>query len=222
MKWLIRLYPERWRRRHGLEMGLLLDDMQPMSLRRRFSTGVDILRGAVDAHLTMVSSTEPSIRSVLRRAALVALLVWAALSVEIVLSNVVFPRPGDDWLSVLLCYLVVFGALGITGAVVVRVAPSWRVVSAAGAMAGGLIGALTILTFLVVDNAFLDIVSQQQEKIDGLAASGLGSMRAYVNLSLLFGFCVLSGFLAVAGAGLAVMGGVVGSARRDGHLRRSA
>ena len=222
MKRLIRVYPAWWRERHAAEMTRLLEDLEPMSWRRRLSTGLDLLRGAADAHLMgppRQSGMHLLVRSALRRAALVALLVWVALTVEIVRSNVVHASTADDdGVSVLVSYLAVFGALATVGALAAQVVPDWRVVAAAGAAAGALIGALTILTYAVVDNVFLGVVSRQSAKIDGLAASGMDSMRMYINTSLLLGFCVLSGFLAIAGAGLAVAGGLTSRAYR----RRSA
>jgi hypothetical protein len=206
VKHLIRLYPGRWRQRYGAEVSRLLDDLAPMPRRARLSAGVDLLRGALAAHLETAGSPQ---RAAVRRAALVAVVVWAALSVEIVLTNVVFPTTrDDDAVSVLICYLAVFAALGLTGALAARVATGWRTFALAGAVAGTLIGAGTIATFVVVDNAFLGIVGQQQAKIDGLTHSGMSSMRVYVNVSLLLGFVVLSGFLAVAGAGLGAAGGL--------------
>jgi hypothetical protein len=211
VKYLIRLYPAQWRRRYGAEVSRLLDDLAPMPLRARLSTGFDLLRGALTAHVETTGS--PS-RAAVRRAILVAVVVWAALSVDIVLTNVVFPTTqDDDAASVLICYLAVFAALGLTGALAAQVAAGWRTYALAGAVAGALIGAATVATFLVVDNAFLGIVGQQQAKVDGLAHSGMTSMRAYVNVSLLLGFAALTGFLALAGAAVAVAGGLAMRAR---------
>jgi hypothetical protein len=206
VKYLIRLYPTRWRRRYGAEVSRLLDDLAPMPLGARLSTGLDLLRGALAAHVQITGSP---VRAAVRRAVLVAVIVWVALSVDIVLTNVVFPTTqDDDAVSVLICYLAVFAALGLTGALAAQVATGWRTYALAGAVAGGLIGAATVVTFLVVDNAFLGTVGEQQAKIDGLAHSGMSSMRAYVNVSLLFDFALLTGFLALAGAGLAAVGGL--------------
>jgi hypothetical protein len=47
----------------------------------------------------------------------------------------------------------------------------------AGLVAGSMIGALTAATFAVVDNVWLDIIVQQQSKIDGFAHSAAASMR---------------------------------------------
>jgi hypothetical protein len=209
MKRLIRLYPARWRRRYGSEMDRLLDDMGPLSARARLSVAFDLVRGAWDAHLTHAPS-----RATLGRAVLVALVVWVGLTVEIVRSNVIFPSAEDnDGLSVVVSYLAVFAALALTGAIAADRSRDWRTFAVAGAVAGGLIGALTIISFAVVDNVFLDIVAQQQVKIEGLARSGGTSMRTYVNGGLAVAFVVLTGFFAVAGAGLAVLGGITRSLR---------
>lgn len=213
MKRLLRLYPARWRHEYGDEFAQVLEDLGPLSLRRRISVMADLLWGAADAHLRASPLREPSVSAVLRRAILVASIVWAALSVEIVLSNVVFPTTGDnDGASVLISYLAVFVALTTVGVLTCRLARDWRIVALAGGIAGALVGVLTIGTYTVIDNVFLDVVSRQQPKIDGLAGSGFTSMRTYINLNLLFAGALLSTFLAFAGAGLAVLGG---------HIRRA-
>jgi NO-binding membrane sensor protein with MHYT domain len=173
----------------------------------RLSAGLDLFRGAIDAHLTLEPKMEAGTRSALRWAVGLALSVWAALAAVIVLTNVVFPsRTDNDGISVLLGYLGIFAALYYTGVRAARVTPSRWIAVISGAIAGALIGFLTIATFLAVDNTFLDIVSQQQSKIDGLANSGMTSMRDYINASLLPGLGFLSVALAVLGAGLAFLG----------------
>jgi hypothetical protein len=80
-------------------------------------------------------------------------------------------------------------------------------VAVSGAVAGAVIGLLTIGTFFVVDNVWLDIVSRQQTKIDGLAHSGGGSMRDYINAGLAGAAILLPIMLASFGAILAIGGG---------------
>jgi hypothetical protein len=46
MKWLLRLYPARWRERYGEEFGAVL-----ASQRASFGLVLDVIGGAVDAHL---------------------------------------------------------------------------------------------------------------------------------------------------------------------------
>ncbi|MEV6983953.1 hypothetical protein AB0M95_22215 [Sphaerisporangium sp. NPDC051017] len=222
MKRLILLYPPRWRRRYGDEMSRLIDDLGPTSLRARLSVGADLLRGAFDAHLAKEARMTRDTRMAVRRGVLVALVVWGALSVEIVLSNVVFPTTGDDdGLAVLVSYLCVFAAPAFTGVLAARTTTGPRGLAAAGAIAGALVGALTVTTYLVIDNVFLDTIGRQQSKIDGLAHSGMTSMRAYVNVNLLFALAALTIFLGVAGAGLSVASGLIARARRAAKNART-
>jgi hypothetical protein len=209
MKRLLRLYPAWWRDRYGAEMAALLDDLPR---RARAATAVDLLRGALDARFALAKESgmpSPGARSV-RVAVLLALATWVALSVGIVLTNVVFPhRRGDDTLDVLLAYFSVFIVLAVVGYLAARRGASTRGIVLCGALAGVLIGLLTIGTFFVVDNVWLDIVSQQQTKIDGLARSGGGSMRAYINAGLSGAAVGLPLILAAFGAMLSLAGGSI-------------
>jgi uncharacterized membrane protein YeiB len=88
----------------------------------------------------------------------------------------------------------------------------------AGILAGAMIGALTVLTFAVVDNVWLAIVSQQQTKIDGFAASGAASMREYVNHTLIGPAVFLTLGLGVFGAAFGALGGLAGRAPSNRRL----
>lgn len=216
--WFIRLYPRAWRHRYGDEMAQLLDDLGPMPAAARLRKAADLMRGAVDAHLTTGMVVSRETRVALRWAVAIALAVWAGLSTEVVLSNVVFPSGVDnDGISVLVSYTAVLAAMVLTGMPAARVTSSRRTHALAGAVTGVLIAVATIATFAVVDNLFLDTISRQQAKIDGLAHSGMTSMRAYVNLGLALGGAGLALFLGVTGAGLAILGGIIG--RRRLHPR---
>lgn len=83
----------------------------------------------------------------------------------------------------------------------------------AGLIAGALIGALTVVTFAVVDNVWLGIVSQQQTKIDGFASSGAASMREHLNHSLIGPAVFFTVGLGVLGAALGGLGGFTERAR---------
>ena len=149
-------------------------------------------------------------RKAIRRGVLIAVLCWLGLSVEIVLSNVVFPSRGDDdGVSVLLSYLGIFVVLFATGALAARAGSGRRGQVIAGILAGALIGGLTVATFAVVDNVWLDVVARQQTKIDGFAGSGAGSMREYINDGLVGAAVVLTVALGVFGAALSLVGGSV-------------
>lgn len=201
---LLRLYPRRWRRRYGGEMARLLDDLGPLTRRQ----GYDLFLGAIDAHLTMGATMSSSARAAVRRALVVAGIVWLILSVVIVLSNVVFASAQDDdgpW--VVAGYLAVFASFLIVGRLAARDTPDRRIHAVAGAVAGAVTGILVTGTFFAVDNIFLSTISKQQTKIDGLAQSGMTSMRTYVNQGLIgplvfwtIGFAVIGAMLAMAGA----------------------
>ena len=64
-----------------------------------------------------------------------------------------------------------------------------------------------------MDNIFLDTVSKQVDKIRGFQRSDYASMRAYINWSLLSGALFSLPALAMIGAALGGIGGVL--ARRD-------
>lgn len=207
MKKLLRLYPAWWRERYGGEMAALLDDLPR---RAHAAMVVDLLRGAFDARYALAkesSMSSPTSRSI-RRSILIAVAVWVVLSVDIVLTNVVFPsRQDNDLLDVSLSYLAVFAVLATIGYLAVRRGTELAGAALSGAVAGAVIGLLTAGTFFAVDNVWLDIVSQQQVKIDGLAQSGGGSMRDYINAGLVGVAVFLPIMLAAFGAVLAVGAG---------------
>jgi hypothetical protein len=60
--------------------------------------------------------------------------------------------------------------------------------------------------FAVIDNAFLSVVSHQQAKLAGFRASGMTSMRDYINASLAATAPGVTLLLTVAGAFLASLG----------------
>jgi hypothetical protein len=215
MKGLLRLYPAWWRDRYGAEMAALLDDLPR---RARLRTALDLVRGALDARFALTKESgmaTPTGRSI-RIAILLALGIWVVLSVDIVLTNVVFPQPqGDDTVDVLLGYFAVFATLGTVGFLAARRGARTLTVALCGAIAGALTGLLSIGTFFVVDNVWLDIVSRQQSKIDGLARSGGGSMRDFINSGLTGAAIGLPLILAAFGVVLAVGGGEIANWRRS-------
>jgi hypothetical protein len=214
MKRLLSLYPAWWRRRYEAEMRVLIEDLRAEPRRMRLAMILDLLRGAVDARLAKEFRMPSNFGRALRRGLLIGLAVWALVSVEIVLSNVVFPsRVDNDGPAVAIGYFVIFTSLALVGVFAERTRTSLLGVTLVGALAGALIGALTMGTFAVVDNAFLDIVSRQQTKIDGFARSGASSMRDYINASL--AATALGMTLFLAGIGAVLAGGAGLLARRQ-------
>lgn len=78
----------------------------------------------------------------------------------------------------------------------------------AGVVAGLVVAVFVMATFAVIDNAFLSVVSHQQGKIEGFYASGMTSMRDYINASLRATAPGVAVELAVAGALLGSLGSV--------------
>ena len=215
MIWLVRLYPKRWRARYGDELEQLVRDLQPAGPR----LALDLVRGAVGMHVLGVfrgvAMNTVRRRSMLRTLA-IAGVVWLGISVEILLSNVVFPsKTDDDTIPVLVSYACLFAALFLVGFVTARAGASRRMQVAAGVLAGALIGLLTAATFLVVDNVWLDIVAQQPTKIDGFAHSGAASMREFINDGLVGVFVFLPVGLGFFGALFGLAGGLAGDLGRS-------
>jgi uncharacterized membrane protein len=209
MRWLIRLYPAGWRERYGDELEQLLCDLRPSASKAAVAT--DLVRGALDARLQRGIDMQKSDRTAIGRGVLIGAIIWLGLSVEVLLSNVVFPsKTDDDAVPVLVSYLCIFAALFLTGMVAARGGAGRKGQIIAGLVAGAMIGALTVATFAIVDNVWLDIVARQQTKIDGFAHSGAASMREYINDGLIGAAVFLTIALGVLGAALSLLGGFVG------------
>jgi hypothetical protein len=119
------------------------------------------------------------------------------------LGNVVFPSADDRTAGVLAGDAYLLLALMAAGVVARRVSGRRYAPVIAGVAAGLVLAVLGMATFAVIDNAFLSIVSHQQAKIVGLRASGMTSMRAYINSDL-----------EAAAPGVAVMLAILGGSWR--------
>jgi hypothetical protein len=214
VKWLIRLYPARWRERYGGELEQLVRDLRPS--RSTAGIALDLVKGAFDVHVQQGIGLQVGDRKAIKRGMVIAGAVWLGLSAEIFVVNVVLPSQSDDeLLSVLASYLCIFAALFLTGLLAAPADASLKGHLLAGLVAGSMIGALTAATFAVVDNVWLNIVALQQSKIEGFAQSGAGSMREFINKGLVGLAVFLTVGLGVGGAILSWAGGVVG---RHGRL----
>ena len=161
-----------------------------------------------------------------RRGAYDGVVVAAALVVVVVWTNVLFPagpNESDSDPEYVRQILAVYAALAL---LLVAIGAHGRPRAAtavdsikAGAAAALVVAALTMATFLVVDNAFFDVVSQQHDKVVTFAASGWSSMRAWVNYQLLGGsLFVLPGATAF-GAALGYLGGALRAGLRPRRQR---
>jgi predicted outer membrane lipoprotein len=204
---LVRLYPKRWRDRYGAELEQLIRDVGPSGSRRRLA--IDLVRGALSAHLHQGIPLANVTRRVIARVAAIVGVVWLLLSTEILLSNVVFPsNSDDDGLAVLASYLGVFAALFLSGLLASRAGAKRKGQVLAGLVAGMLIGLLTAASFAVVDNVWLDVVARQHTKVEAFARSNAASMRDFINQGLIGVAVFLTVGFGAIGALLGFMGGL--------------
>ncbi|MBO0687129.1 MAG: hypothetical protein J2P45_28605, partial [Candidatus Dormibacteraeota bacterium] len=140
------------------------------------------------------------------------------LIIGIVWSNVIVPSHESDdeyssWYFVfyagLAVYFLVAGFVGSRGSVVAGMV--------AGAVTAIIVAATVMVTFIVVDNLFLDVVIQQPDKAAGFRRSGLHDARAYVNQGNWAALLILP-FFAGVGAGFGAIGGLIAQARSTRRL----
>lgn len=148
-----------------------------------------------------------------RSVLLYAGVIGALLSIGVVLTNVVFPRPNESddeytaWYIVL--YLVLFALFGIGGIIASRRAQPARTGAIGGTVSALIILGMILLTFVVIDNVFLNVVSQQIDKINAFhRQTTYTDMRDFINSGLLAGtaFALMVG--GVIGGMLGAVGGV--------------
>jgi hypothetical protein len=141
--------------------------------------------------------------------------------------NQLFPSTRSDeelggWiLAVYLCTFCYYGLAGFLAArKTLRVGDSVRSRVGEGAWTGtmtALIGmSVIIATTAIVDNVFLETVSQQVDKIRGFQMHHFTSMREYINWSLLGGAVFVLPVMGMIGG---LCGGLGGLLTSEEHLR---
>ncbi|MGH3621382.1 MAG: hypothetical protein ACRDQ5_06270 [Sciscionella sp.] len=209
----MRLYPRWWRERYGEEFAELVADLS--GGHRRLWLLLDIGRGALDAHLHGRQRMTRSVADgALRRGTYDGAVIAGVLAVVVVLTNVVFPQGPTESdsdpeyrIPLLAGYVLLAVLLMAIGAHARRRSDTPLAGLKAGAAAGFVLAVLVTLTFLAVNNLFLDIVSQQHDKQVGFAASGWSSMRAYLTVTQLVGAAFLLPIATLIGAVLGFLGG---------------
>lgn len=215
----MRLYPRWWRERYGEEFDELVADMS--GERRGLWLVLDIGRGAVDAHLHGRRRMKRYFADVaLRRGAYDGVVIAGVLAVVVVLTNVVFPSGPNEsdsdpeyrvpfvaGLALLALLLLAIGARAR------RRSDTMLAGLKGGGAAGFVIAVLVTLTFLAVNNLFLDIVSQQHDKRVTFADSGWSSMRAYLSVRQLKGAVFVVPIATLTGAVLGFLGGAASRPR---------
>ena len=221
---LVRLYPRRWRQRYGEEFEQLLADLTDSGGRAGWRVALDVARGALDAHIHgRYGMRRLFAVPAVRRGIFDGVILSVLIAVDVVLTNVVFPAGPDEsdsdpeyvWqnlatYAVLALLLVAIGAragraMSASGGRMPRPAAG----AVGGGVAGVVIAVLVTLTYVVVNNAFLSIVSRQHDKRVAFAASGWSSMRAYLTVEQLLGGVFLVVALGLVGATLGLLGAAV-------------
>lgn len=148
------------------------------------------------------------------------LLLGILLSAAIVATNVIWPAyvghsSPDNGLSESIGWFVVIGLLAIAGHLRVRATSTLREAAIAGGAISFIAFGMAMLTFLVIDNLFLGIVSQQPEKVWLFQHSRFPTMRSYLNHTNLRAFWTALPVITALGALCGVVGGyIAGFARR--------
>ena len=135
------------------------------------------------------------------------------MSVTVVLTNVVFPTQDSDseyQMLYVITFLGLFFLFGVGGYLASKSTGSLQSGAVGGAITAFLSIGLTMLTFIIIDNLFLGIVSQQPDKTWGFQhQQEFHTMRDYVNhglltgvASVLPGITILGGLLGAIGAGI--------------------
>jgi hypothetical protein len=151
----------------------------------------------------------------MKRSVLIYAATWGALfSVLVVLTNVVFPTPNESddeytgWYIVL--YLGLFLLFAIGGALNSERAHPLRSGAIGGAVSALILVAMIMLTFVIIDNVFLDIVSQQIDKINTFhAQTTYTNMRDFINDGLLRGLVIVLPVVAIVGGVLGAFASLV-------------
>lgn len=120
------------------------------------------------------------------------------------------PYVTAGWLFVALLW-------GMAGFAAYRRTADIRAAIRAGAIVALASMASVMLTFVLIDNVFLDIVSRQPEKIWGLQQSQAPSMRAYLNHTFVKSFLLVLPVLTIAGAVFGALGGAAARIRQAFH-----
>jgi hypothetical protein len=210
---LVSLYPTGYRQAFGAQMLQTFKDQYTDAVTHQgrtepafwFAVVGDEITGITREHLAALKGGGPTMNKYTFGLALGML-----MSVAVVLTNVVFPSHESDseyGFLYAVFYLGLFVLFGVGGYLASRSNTSLRSGAAGGAITALLSIGLTMLTFIVIDNLFLDIVSQQPDKLWGFQhQQTFATMREYVNDGLLRGTLFVLPVITLFGAVFGAIG----------------
>lgn len=136
----------------------------------------------------------------------VGFITGIVLSLIVVLTNVVFPNNApDNGYAVSLVYLFLFFIFMVAGYAETKQTKKLKSGIMTGAVSSVIAFVLTMLTFIIIDNLYFGIVSQQAEKLWSFShQQAYTNMKDFINANnvkgLFFGTIMAAVFGAVAGA----------------------
>jgi hypothetical protein len=141
------------------------------------------------------------------RSAVLALIAYVPIGLVLYLLNVVLPS-AQVTIPAVVDYGYPLLVLLVAGARARRASARIGTPIVAGLTAGLVLAVLALATVAAMDNAFLAVISQQPDNIEKFRASGMTSMRAYLNGHLESATPVVIIILAIAGAVFGPLGPV--------------
>lgn len=139
------------------------------------------------------------------RSAVLALIAYIPIGLVLYLLTAVFPA-AQVAIPAVFGYGYPLAVLLTAGARTRRASARTTTPIAAGLAAGLVLAVLTIATVAVLDNAFLSVISQQPDTVEKFRASGMTSMRAYLNRDVESAIPFVIIPLTIAGAVFAPLG----------------
>ena len=139
------------------------------------------------------------------------IIIGILISFGVVLTNVVFPsNKSDDGWTVLVVYLGLFALFMVGGYIGSRGSKSILKGAKGGAITALISIGMTMITFAVIDNIFIEIVSKQPDKIAAFTGqTDYNNMRDFINSGLLRGVLTALPVITILGAAFGAIGSAI-------------
>lgn len=133
------------------------------------------------------------------------------MSFVVIVTNIIFPsNKTDDGMIIMFCYLFLFVLFAIGGYISSRKTKTLKKGAVGGAVTALISISMVMLTFFIIDNLFLDIISRQPDKIWAFShQTEYTNMRDFINHGLLRGLIFALPVITVIAAGFGIVGAVI-------------